>query len=499
MALAPTEADWFEPYQEPDFQVNLDEGAAPAPPPAPETAAEIPSDNIVWGSLLPTDQRPEIGVDQDLPTTPGPPPYSDPTPAPPPTPPPAPAPPPVPPAPAPAPKRSTPGPAPKFEGYDNTKLANPNWNTPKYQAARIFQKYPSTVAGLKAAAGELAALGFKVTGDDTIWRADVGTIDVVRNASGGGEAWVWFPETQTTPGPPPRDGRDIPTSPGPPPHGIDRDLPTSPGPPPHGIDRGLPTSPGPPPRGIDPDLTPPIPLRRDLDPPGGAGAFDDFAVQQVGQDPLSQYITDAIAELVQNRGMTPLGKAASGYLSNVITSGGQVGPDARALKFEQAREYADRARRAQTSQATAELANRGILSESGVLQGPTGTAIGRIEENIAPYFSGAVRDFMIRDAEQSNENVMRALTDITGLSNAQAQTMLSSIDTMGNRQQMLSSIALRTLEDNMAWNQFLATFGLQRDQIMAEIERGNIESLYPLVQMFIQFAGLAAQGKAAPG
>lgn len=95
----------------------------------------------------------------------------------------------------------------KLEGFDATKLANPEHNTPKYQMARIFQHYPNTPEGLRQAMPEIQKLfpearivGSK--GDKIDFGSHVdpgsgqplGVVDVIRAAGAGGAAWQWQPD-----------------------------------------------------------------------------------------------------------------------------------------------------------------------------------------------------------------------------------------------------------------------------------------------------------------
>jgi len=50
------------------------------------------------------------------------------------------------------------------------------------------------------------------------------------------------------------------------------------------------------------------------------------------------------------------------------------------------------------------------------------------------------------------------------------------------------------LDRNMAWNQFLAEYGLERDKTMAALQQGRLEFLLPLLQEYFKATALAAEG-----
>lgn len=80
-------------------------------------------------------------------------------------------------------------------------------DSPKYQVARVLQKYPSTPEGLQQALEEINGLGLGTAsiggskGDKLTFSGNVDprfngitTFDVIRGAGNGGEAWAWQPE-----------------------------------------------------------------------------------------------------------------------------------------------------------------------------------------------------------------------------------------------------------------------------------------------------------------
>jgi hypothetical protein len=80
-------------------------------------------------------------------------------------------------------------------GWDQTKWADPEHRTTKYNVGHVLAKFPTTVAGLKDAWVELSVLYPEATfdGKDTIsgLPGTNGPVDVLVGASDGGRAWAW--------------------------------------------------------------------------------------------------------------------------------------------------------------------------------------------------------------------------------------------------------------------------------------------------------------------
>lgn len=124
-------------------------------------------------------------------------------------------------------------------------------------------------------------------------------------------------------------------------------------------------------------------------------------------------------------------------------------------QFEALRQPIDKARRTTNNQYAAELASRGILTGSGEFANATG----RNEERLAPAFATAVQN-----ASAENQNAAR-----TGALGAlQGGTQWSQVQ--GN-------LALGQLDQNRQWNQFLADFGLRRDQVQEMLSQGRVDQL----------------------
>lgn len=266
--------------------------------------------------------------------------------------------------------------------------------------------------------------------------------------------------------------------------------------------------------------------------PGGPG-ITSGPLQQVGQDPLSLLITGGLADFINRGGSTPLGSQVQNYLlrtlgigggdtsgvrRRAVSSAGAGGDDQTvgiepwlmgddgdtidmvetgaadpfvngniARRFESARELMAKGRRTQMNDARGELAARNLLSEPGIPQGAEIGAVQRIEDNIAPEFARALRDIY-------TEETGTALQLATGMAADQARTFLAGLGEGTARQTALASIALQQLGQNMAWSQFLAEFGLKRDQTLQMLQNGRVDDVMQLLNTFLSLTSLSRGG-----
>lgn len=226
--------------------------------------------------------------------------------------------------------------------------------------------------------------------------------------------------------------------------------------------------------------------------PNGAGMDLTAGLNQVGQTPFDKQMDASLSDLLTHGGASPYGRTIEATLSDLISRGG-VTPNMTA-QLTQARDANAGAMAGQTADARAELAARGLGSPHGAGQGPETTAIGRISQSLAPGYASAVTDINNHAIDVANSSVMSALTMATGMSEADATSILNTVGTGTARQTALANIALKSLEDNMQWNEFLANFGLQKDQIAEQLQQGRLAALTPLLNLFLLMSGQSAQG-----
>lgn len=215
-------------------------------------------------------------------------------------------------------------------------------------------------------------------------------------------------------------------------------------------------------------------------------------LNQVGQTPFDTLMDSSLADLLSHGGASPYGRQIESTLNDLIASGGMRTNLVSQLTG--ARDAQAGAMKGQVADARAALAARGLASPRGAGQGPETTAIGRISENLAPTYAQAVNDINSHAIDVANASVISALSMATGLAQSDAATILNTVGTGTARQTAIANIALRTLEDNMQWNEFLANFGLQKDQIQEQLQQGRIAQLTPLLNLFLTMSGQSAQG-----
>jgi hypothetical protein len=95
----------------------------------------------------------------------------------------------------------------------------------------------------------------------------------------------------------------------------------------------------------------------------------------------------------------------------------------------------------------------------------------------------------------NEDRLLGSLSLATGLSEVEARTMLDSIGTATDRQAVLSDIALRSLDQNIAFNQFLAEFSLNRAVTLETLQSGRIDDVQQLLAQFQAFLDVARTGQ----
>lgn len=215
---------------------------------------------------------------------------------------------------------------------------------------------------------------------------------------------------------------------------------------------------------------------------GGGGTFDTGAGGG-GMD-VSATLDKAIADLVARGGQTGMGQEVGQVLMDIIR-GGHAPELSKQLVG--AREAEAGAMRSQVNDARGMLADRGLLSEPGVPQGAEENMVERLTQNLALPYSQAVGDI-----ESSTLN--NALTLATGMSNDQAQNILSAVGTGTNRTVALASIALQALASDRDWQKFLSQFGLTQTQVMEQLRQGRVDQVIRLAELFGKDAALASGG-----
>jgi hypothetical protein len=97
-------------------------------------------------------------------------------------------------------------------------------------------------------------------------------------------------------------------------------------------------------------------------------------------------------------------------------------------------------------------------------------------------------------AERRESRLQSAMSLATGMSQEQSRNVLATAATVNARQQMLSDVAIASLDRNMAFNEFLANYGLDRAKTLDAMQTGRIQAIVPLLDMYMRAAGMAGQG-----
>ena len=215
-------------------------------------------------------------------------------------------------------------------------------------------------------------------------------------------------------------------------------------------------APGPRPTGLPKPKFPGFPGFAPL-PGGGPGGFGGgqgslpLAPGNVNQDPFSALMAQYYGDLIRQ-------------LS---------GPSSMSAKqFEAIRNPIEKGRRTMTSQAMADLADRGLLGTPGHQQGPEATALDRIEQTLGPEFATAL-------AGAATENERTRLGNLNQALQGGAQW-----------QKMTADVALGNLQENRLWNQFMMNFGLDQMKVAEMIRSGQSADLTAMLQLYLQYLGL---------
>ena len=182
-----------------------------------------------------------------------------------------------------------------------------------------------------------------------------------------------------------------------------------------------------------------------------------------------------------------------------------------ALQVEQARQPIDALRRAQLAEGQRALADRNLLG-----QGPEIDFMERLEGRLAPAYAAAGQEIALTEMENADQRYMMAIDQgldmaqaqaqrreerlipalslATGMSEMESQNLLNTVQTWTDRQEMLSNVALQNLDRNINWSQFLAEYGLNRDQVVELISTGRLDMVVEALNSNLGAIQTIAQG-----
>ncbi len=204
--------------------------------------------------------------------------------------------------------------------------------------------------------------------------------------------------------------------------------------------------------------------------------------------PLQGQTNAALGGVVANGGHpTPSPTGASGLsaLKSFLDTNGSTTARIGALRDQMAT-----LRKGQVSDLDARLADRGLLSEAGHSQGADLSAQAGLERDLGAQYSAAAASAI----PQLDANMLQAAGMATGLDQQAVGNLLSTATTADQQQQILGNLAVQSLSQNTQWNEFLASYGLQRDQVEYAIQNNQISQLMPLINAFLEYTQTGAAG-----
>jgi hypothetical protein len=242
-----------------------------------------------------------------------------------------------------------------------------------------------------------------------------------------------------------------------------------------------------------------VPLPQGQLPNGG------FPLQNKLRGQLYNQAGNTLNKAAQGKPLNPNIGAAGQELRSLIERGGAFDEKITAQRLESVREGLDRQRKAQTDGLRAQLADRGLLSLPGIAQGPEATMLGRVEQDIAGQYATAARDINTEEMAAANDRYAGAISQLTGLGAAEANTLIQTISQVGqltgddeqrlldwmisekgmNLQQAQMALGYARLASDHALG--VGRLGLDRDVAMRQAQGSDLDRL-------IQLLGLQGQG-----
>ena len=230
--------------------------------------------------------------------------------------------------------------------------------------------------------------------------------------------------------------------------------------------------------------------------PGQDPRYTAVSSIQAGQDPFSQVKNQRMSELLADRGQArgALTSENEKAMMDIIRSGGRLPQQSRrdmrrAMEIEGARSPLDALRKSQTSQAQAAMAGRGMLGSGGEMD-----YMQRLEGKLAPQYAAAGQRIELEERRAEDKRLSEAMSGARDLTMTQSRNLVDTIRAGTESQQMMGDMALRSLDQNMEWNKFLAEFGLKRTEVMESIQQGRLDAVLPLIQQYMGGAEISAGG-----
>lgn len=215
----------------------------------------------------------------------------------------------------------------------------------------------------------------------------------------------------------------------------------------------------------------------------------------VGNDALSTGIDEAIRQLMQGGTGDATSASLDAALQDLLAQRGQppAQTDAdRVRRFEAISDPIQRGSRALLENLRGDLANRGQIG-SGLADD---AVLRAYESRIAPQFADQLRQAGIDlDRELGQEATQRLTSALSTGANRTGQRLAattSGVSAGNERQRLLGELALGQLDQNRQWNEFLAEFGLKREEVQHAMESGQLDQL---LQLFAAYQGLLGRSQ----
>lgn len=139
--------------------------------------------------------------------------------------------------------------------------------------------------------------------------------------------------------------------------------------------------------------------------------------------------------------------------------------------------------------------NEAYLAERGLIgDGPQGSMVGRVDEDIANQYADAVSGIYADESEAADARMMQALSLATGMSTADADRALGYFRANNDFTLGQGNLALQNSIASNNYNLGLGNFGLDRDRLMHDIESGNIDHMIELLRLYLGGAEIGAGG-----
>lgn len=213
-------------------------------------------------------------------------------------------------------------------------------------------------------------------------------------------------------------------------------------------------------------------------------------VTAVGQDPMSQGIDFGLGQVIGAGGgaTSQIGRATENSLASLLGQGGNLNQDILNSRLESAQEELLGQERQALSSLEARMADRNL--RGGAFAG----GLEDLTERVQGQRARTTRDIFADESTRADQRLMGGLSLGSGLAQSGTQNLLGAVGQGTNRQNMLGQLALQNLAEQNDFAKFVAQFGLERDQVLSDVEQGRFDRLLPFLQLFFQGAGQSAQG-----